>query len=65
MSKPINLNKVRKARARAEKTARADANAAFFGLTKAAREAARKETARSRRALDQLGRDKSGMDSES
>jgi hypothetical protein len=35
MSKPINLNRVRKDKARAEKRARADANAAKFGRTKA------------------------------
>jgi hypothetical protein len=35
MSKPVNLNRVRKDKARAEKRARADANAAKFGRTKA------------------------------
>ena len=35
MAKPINLNKARKARARADKKARADANAVKFGRTKA------------------------------
>lgn len=52
--KPINLNLVRKARARAEEKAKADANAVRFGRTKAERlaEAARAEQARKR--LDQL-----------
>ncbi|NAZ36081.1 DUF4169 family protein [Rubellimicrobium sp. CFH 75288] len=49
---PINLNRARKARDRAEAKARADANALKFGRTKAERllEAARAE--RARRALD-------------
>lgn len=52
--KPISLNQVRKARARAEEKAKADANAVRFGRTKAERlaEAARAEQAR--RRLDQL-----------
>lgn len=46
--KPINLNKARKDRARAERRAAADANAAKFGRTKAERvlEATRNERAR-------------------
>ncbi len=39
MSAPINLNKARKARARAEKTARAAENVVIYGRTKAARDA--------------------------
>ena len=35
MAKPINLNKARKARARADKRALADENAVKFGRTKA------------------------------
>lgn len=35
MTNPVNLNKVRKARARAEKRARADENAVKFGRSKA------------------------------
>lgn len=48
--KPVNLNKARKARARAEDKARADANAVRHGRTKAQRllEAARAETAKAR-----------------
>lgn len=52
MSTPINLNKARKARARADKKARADANAVTFGLTKAEKDRAKQEAARSARALD-------------
>lgn len=52
MSTPINLNKVRKARARAEKKARADANAVTFGLTKAEKDRAKRENSRSARELD-------------
>ena len=44
MTRPVNLNKVRKDRARDEKRARADENAVKFGRTKAekARDAAEK-----------------------
>ncbi len=41
MSTPINLNKVRKARAQAEKKVRADENSVRFGLNKAEKEAVR------------------------
>lgn len=53
MSQPVNLNKARKARDRAEEKAQADANALKHGRTKAERllEAAQAEKAR--RALDQ------------
>ncbi|GGX45828.1 hypothetical protein GCM10007385_11650 [Tateyamaria omphalii] len=52
MTTPINLNKVRKARARADKKARADANAITFGLTKAEKDHAKRENSRSARDLD-------------
>ncbi|WP_299551287.1 DUF4169 family protein [uncultured Tateyamaria sp.] len=52
MSTPINLNKVRKARARAEKKARADVNTVAFGLTKAEKNLAKRENIRSARDLD-------------
>jgi hypothetical protein len=45
--KPINLNKARKARTKVKKRAEADENAVFFGLSKAQRDAARAEAARS------------------
>ena len=50
MSAPINLNK---ARARAEKSARGDANAVSFGLSKSQREHAKRENSRTARAHDQ------------
>ncbi|RDC73417.1 DUF4169 family protein [Rhodovulum sp. 12E13] len=46
MTEPVNLNRVRKERAKAEAKRRADANAAFHGLTKAQKQAARAEAAR-------------------
>jgi hypothetical protein len=51
---PINLNKVRKEKSRAEAKAQADANAVKFGRTKAQRllETAREDLAA--RRLDQL-----------
>lgn len=49
---PINLNKVRKARARAQAVARADRNAVTFGRSKAQKLADRKENLRLRRDLD-------------
>ena len=52
MSTPINLNKARKARARADRKARADANAVAFGLTKSQKTAAQVENARKARKLD-------------
>ena len=41
MSQPINLNKARKAKARTEKRAKADANAVAFGRSKAEKAADR------------------------
>jgi hypothetical protein len=54
MAEPINLNKVRKEKSRAEAKAQADANAVKFGRTKAQRllETAREDLAA--RRLDQL-----------
>jgi hypothetical protein len=50
--KPVNLNKVRKARARAEDKARADANATRFGRTKSEKALDKAEQARADRDLD-------------
>ena len=50
--KPVNLNRFRKEKARAEKKARADGNAAFHGLTKAEKQRAREEAARAARQHD-------------
>ena len=57
MTQPINLNKARKAKARAEASAQADANRVRFGRTKAEKAAARLETERLARAVDQARRE--------
>jgi len=57
VSTPINLNKARKARARAEKSARADSNAIAFGRSKSEREHARRENSRAARDLDGKARE--------
>ena len=49
---PINLNKVRKAQARADKKLRADSNAIAFGRSKADKIADRDEVSRIARTLD-------------
>lgn len=50
--KPVNLNKVRKAKARAEQKARADENAVKFGRTKSQKAAERKAQADQIKHLD-------------
>lgn len=57
MSKPVNLNKVRKSRARIEKRARADENALKFGRTKADKERDKAQNARVTRLHDAHKRD--------
>ena len=57
MSTPVNLNKARKERARAEKKARADRNAVAFGRTKAEKEVERLREAKTQQALDGHKRD--------
>jgi len=59
VAQPVNLNRYRKDKARAEKKARGDANAAKFGRTKAEREAEAKRAERAARDLDghRLGED--------
>lgn len=52
MSQPINLNRARKDRARKEKKAKADANAAKYGRTKAEKQAQDTVSSKSDRALD-------------
>jgi len=59
---PVNLNKVRKARARAAAKKAADANAAFHGLTGAQKAQARAERARSETAHDGKRRDRGDED---
>ncbi len=57
MSKPVNLNQVRKARARADRRARAYENAVKFGRTKAEKELDQKRERKSREAIDQHRRE--------
>ena len=52
MSTPINLGKVRKARARADRKASADENAVKFGRTKAEKQIARARAEKAARDLD-------------
>lgn len=54
---PINLNKVRKARAKAERRAAADRNAALHGMSRAERERAKAEAERVRRLFEGGRRD--------
>ena len=52
IAKVVNLTRARKARARDDKRARADANAAKFGRSKAEREGAAKDAEKAARHLD-------------
>ncbi|MEP3845097.1 MAG: DUF4169 family protein [Paracoccaceae bacterium] len=52
MSTPVNLNKIRKSKARADKRVQADANAISFGRTKSEKDAAREQKLRAVRQLD-------------
>ena len=51
MAAPVNLNRMRKARARAEKLARADENAARFGRSKSEKQAEQARAEKDRRDL--------------
>ena len=57
MAEPINLNKARKARAKADAKAKASKNRVLFGLGKPQTLAAQLEAERARRALEQKKRD--------
>lgn len=57
MAEIINLNKARKARAKAAASAQADANRARFGRTRAERAAEDAERARAEKQLDATKRD--------
>ena len=57
MTEIINLNRARKAKARVDKSARADENRARFGRTKAEKQADAAEKARIARTLDDARRD--------
>ncbi|SFA78688.1 protein of unknown function [Poseidonocella pacifica] len=52
MSKPVNLNQIRKARARAEKKAEADRNAVAFGRSRAEKSLDRARKEKAERGLD-------------
>ena len=57
MSKVVNLNRFRKDKARSEKRAQADVNAAKFGQTKTERNKTKAETDKAGRHLDGHKRD--------
>ena len=52
MAEPVNLNKARKARAKAEARARADENAVKFGRTKAEKDLEKARVKKARADLD-------------
>ncbi|WP_300065942.1 DUF4169 family protein [uncultured Ruegeria sp.] len=52
MGKPVNLNRYRKEKARAEKKARADENAVKFGQSQAEKDAVKQRDGKTRRDLD-------------
>ena len=51
-NEPVNLNRFRKEKARAQKKARANQNAVIFGRTKAEKELVRARADKSNRDLD-------------
>ncbi|UWQ61168.1 DUF4169 family protein [Leisingera caerulea] len=57
MGKPVNLNRYRKEKARAEKKARADRNAVTFGRTKAEKDLDKARNAQEIKRLDEHKRD--------
>lgn len=57
MSQPVNLNRFRKQKARAEKKVRANQNSALHGRSKAERELERARLEKEERDLDGLKRD--------
>ncbi|KAA5801558.1 DUF4169 family protein [Alkalicaulis satelles] len=62
MTKPVNLNRYRKARARADKARQADINRVTFGSPKALREAQKAREEQAARALE--GHRREGGDGE-
>ncbi|QFT72806.1 MULTISPECIES: DUF4169 family protein [unclassified Ruegeria] len=52
MGKPVNLNRYRKEKARAERKARADRNTVAFGRTKAEKEVVKLQQKKQKRDLD-------------
>lgn len=57
MTDPVNLNRFRKERQRADKKARADENAALHRLSKADKSTAKNETARQAQRVEAHRRD--------
>ncbi|MDQ7071185.1 MAG: DUF4169 family protein [Rhodobacterales bacterium] len=57
MGKPVNFNRFRKDKARAEKTTRADRNSLKFGRTKPQKELEKSKAAKAKRDLDGHQRD--------
>lgn len=57
MTTPVNLNRIRKEKARADKRDRAGANAAKFGRTKAQKAAEETDRTREEKTLDQHRRE--------
>ena len=53
MAEPVNLNRYRKARARAERKAQADENAAKFGRSKAEKELEKTRAEKAETTLEQ------------
>jgi uncharacterized protein DUF4169 len=62
LSKPINLNRVRKQRARDRARQQGDENAVNFGRTKAQKQVEKFDRARSRSELDGVKLDRSDAD---
>ncbi|WP_171125144.1 MULTISPECIES: DUF4169 family protein [unclassified Ruegeria] len=58
MGKPVNLNRYRKEKARAEKKARADQNSVAIGRSKAEKEVLQKQQEKQRSDLDNHELDK-------
>ncbi len=57
MSEPANLNRYRKARAKADRKARADENAVRFGRSKAEKDLEKARAAKTQAELDRHKRD--------
>ncbi|MDC0737235.1 DUF4169 family protein [Cognatishimia sp. SS12] len=57
MAEPVNLNRFRKAKARAAKKARADTNAAKFGRSKADKQREESKISKLKQHLDQHKRE--------
>lgn len=57
MSEPINFNKAKKARAKADAKSQAAQNRVRFGRTKAEKTVSKLEAEKARRTLDQARRD--------